>query len=71
MTDSPPEERLLTEAQREHLRRLYSSFEQAQRALNDFTSYLLTEHGIERPEEWQLAADLGRFVRVEAGSEAA
>ena len=69
MSDAPTDELILTDAQRDHLRRLYARFEQAQRALNDFTQYLLAEHGIEPPEAWQLAADMARFVKV--GGEAA
>ena len=59
------EERLLTPAQSQHLKRLYLAFEQAQKELNDFASYLLAEHGVEDPEQWQLSRDLERLVPVE------
>lgn len=59
-----PDERLFTPAQCAHIAKLYSAFEQAQRQLNDFAVYLMTEHGIDDPAHWQLSADLTRFVRV-------
>jgi len=66
MSDSP-HERLFTPAQCAHIAKLYSAFEQAQRQLNDFAAYLMSEHGINDPAQWQLSADLTRFVRVENG----
>ena len=54
----------LTPAQSDHIRRLYATFEQAQRELNDFASYLMAEHGIGNPEEWQLSRDLTRFEKM-------
>lgn len=65
----PAAERPLTEAQTTHLRRLYAAFEQAQRELNDFATYLMAEHGIGDAAEWQLSRDLTRFVRVRAPEE--
>jgi len=72
MTETgPAAERPLTEAQTAHLRRLYAVFEQAQRELNDFATYLMAEHGIADGAEWQLARDLTRFVRVPPSGEPA
>jgi len=65
MSDTqPPDERVLTPAQADHIGRLYMAFQQAQRELNDFAAYLMAEHGIENPDEWQLSRDMTRFVRV-------
>ena len=63
------DERLLTAAQSRHLKRLYMAFEQAQKELNDFASYLLAEHGIEDPEQWQLSRDLEKLVPIEPGAQ--
>jgi hypothetical protein len=70
--DSLGKERELSPAQAEHLRRLYLTFEQAQKQLNDFVQYLLDEHELEQQDGWQLAPDLARFVRgkAEGGGEA-
>jgi hypothetical protein len=62
-SEAPREERQLTKAQTDHLQRLYAAFEQSQRHLNDFVTYLLAEHGLEQADEWQLTPDLTKFVR--------
>lgn len=67
--DASDRERRLTIAQCEHLRRLYLAFEQAQRELNDFATYLLSEHGIQDPAQWQLSADMARLVRLDAAGD--
>ncbi len=56
------DDRALTPAQAERVRRLYAAFEQAERELNDFASYLMAEHGIDDPHAWQLSRDLTRSV---------
>jgi len=65
MTSRNDDERALSPAQQAHLQRLYTTFEQAQRQLNDFVTYLMAEHGLENPDQWQLSADLTCFKRVE------
>lgn len=68
MTPDATEERALTEAQADHLRRLYLAFEQAQTQLNDFVTYLMAEHDLAGSDGWQLTPDLTRFVRVAKAS---
>ena len=65
MTPDNARERPLSPAQQKHLQQLYASFEQAQRQLNDFVSYLMSEHELDSPDQWQLSADLTCFKRVE------
>jgi len=65
----PADERVLTAAQADHIRRLYATFEQAQKELNDFTSYLFAEHGIDDPEQWQFSRDMARLVRAKGNAE--
>lgn len=59
------EEKQLSAAQIDFLRKLYSEFSAAQKALNEFTRYLLEEHGlIGEQARWQLAPSLDRFVML-------
>ncbi|NSW56172.1 MAG: hypothetical protein HPY44_09165 [Armatimonadetes bacterium] len=71
MTPRNESERVLTPAQQAHLQRLYAGFEQAQRQLNDFVTYLMAEHELENPDQWQLSADLTRFKKMGAPPEQA
>ena len=59
------EEKQLSQAQTDHLRKLYAEFAAAQKALNEFTRYLLEEHGLAAEQsKWQLAPSLDRFIKT-------
>lgn len=68
MTPGNETERILSPAQQAHLQRLYIAFEQAQRQLNDFVTYLMAEHELENPDQWQLSADLTSFKKADTPS---
>jgi hypothetical protein len=59
------EEKQLSAAQIDFLRKLYSEFSAAQKALNEFTRYLLEEYDlVAESSRWQLAPSLDRFVML-------
>ena len=64
-TDSQPPRagrRPLTAAQSATLRRLYASFQLAQANLNEFTRYLMEEHGVPDDGSWEIDSDLRAFL---------
>ena len=62
-------QRPLSTAQSATLRRLYASFQVAQANLNEFTRYLMEEHGVPDDGSWELDSDLSVFLPARSGGE--